>query len=76
MHIDVMHSRFNGRAMAARGTARSIQQPSSLRMRPATHCISRQSLFEDILIREAIRTLIRERTAGTSVETENRSLRP
>lgn len=45
-------------------------------MRPATHGIPGQSLFEDILIREAIRTLIRERTAGESEDTENKSLRP
>lgn len=76
MHIDVMHSGFNEKAIAARETARSIQQPSSLRMRIATHCTSSQSLFEDILIRDAIRTLIRERTAGTSGDTENKSSRP
>jgi hypothetical protein len=74
MRFDVIHS--DQSAMAARGTAKSIQQPSSRRMRPATHGISGQSLFEDILIREAIRTLIRERTAGASEDTEKKSLRP
>lgn len=75
MHTDEMHYRSNERAIAAYGTAKSIQQPS-LRMRPATHCMSGQALFEEIPVRDAIRTLIRQRAAGTSVDTENISSLP
>jgi hypothetical protein len=76
MQTDEMHSSFDERAIAAHGTAKSIQQPSGLRMRPAIHCMSGQSLFEEILLRDAIRTLIRQRTAGTSVDTEDISSLP
>lgn len=76
MHIDVIGSSLKERAITARGTAKSIEQLSSLRMRPATHCTSGESLFEDILIRDVIRTLIRERTVGTNVDGENMSSRP
>ena len=71
MHTDEMHSSLNESAITARGTAKSIQQPSGLRMRSATHCMLGQSLFEDILVRDAIRTLTRQRAAGTSVDTED-----
>ena len=76
MHTDEMHSSLNERAITAHGTAKSIQQPSGLRMRPATHCMFGQSLFEDILARDAIRTLTRQRAAGTSVDTEDISSLP